>query len=204
MFIVTWICIIQVKAKKKIISSSLNPTLFDTISNPVVFVVGFTGSYVPEIAMCLTKNGTHIETGIDTWINKQCKQWRGTTNKDHKCFILTEYGQYIYSELQFTTSIEQLIIKIKNRKRHTITRSSQAYILLKALQTKAPSTPSPVISGTCEERKNPLDCTGHCRYFGVEYKCRAIDYCGFSIHSACKSNPKYCRFNPHINKCTWK
>ncbi len=186
--------------------------------------------------MCLTKNGTHIETGIDqsvhdtisetfphaiffsvvtddeatmgleidTWINKQCKQWRGSTEKDHKCFILTEYGQYAYSELQFTTSIEQLKIKIKNRKRHTITRSSQAYILLKALQTKAPSTPSPVISGTCEERKNPLDCTGHCRYFGVEYKCRPVDYCGFSIRSACKSNPKYCRFNAHINKCTWK
>ena len=231
MFCVTWIFTTFANACNSNQYKS-NPTLFDTIFNPVIFVIGFTGTFYPSVRTSLTRNGTFIDVGIDSklheqllepfpcavfmsvftddeknmgvdidqWTQKQCTQWRGTVDVEHKCFILSEGSEYPFYHLHHTSSVKQLEFLIKNRKRHIVTKSSPLYILKKALLTKAPTTQAPVLSGTCEDRRNPKDCTGHCRYFGVGYKCHPIDYCGFTTEASCRSNTKYCEISPHTKE----
>ncbi len=151
----------------------------------------------------MTEATFHIKTR-DEFTKEECKRWRGMEDNKNKCFILSEHGLYPFYYLPFSTTTDQFISLVKNRKRHTTTKSSALYQPKKALRTKIPTTPSPVISGTCSERKNPLDCIGNCRYFGVIYKCQDLTYCEFKTDASCRSNPKYCHVHPHTKKCVWK
>lgn len=217
----------------------IDPTasgLHNTIFNPVVFVVGYSGDFIPQTSTSITRNGTFVHAGldrgvydyliqafpcsivvsiftddegimgfdIDKWIEQECQKWRGKIDVEHKCFILTEKNAFPLYHLFHSDNVRGLVQIIRNRKKNTITKQSPLAVLKRALFTRTPTTPAPVISEDCEDRHNPKDCTGHCKYFGFDYRCRRIDFCKFKTSTACNGNPTYCVYSPKANACRKK